>query len=258
MVKIDILDIIEGLYNVENSNIFIENYLKSETMFGEENPVNKRVRAIKNTFSQYGENYPQNKCGNVENLFFEKLFKDSYENNMTNIDKGAVLQGLGGNIGAIEDLSNNSKNIVEKYIKSCETVVNTGATGGYMHNVVDKLFTNVKNQGVINNFDPMEENINEIQKVCSTEKDFIPQIVKNIGVTSPIFQSMEKSFIADDRSYIPQAMERNYTSSDNSSSININMGGITQNITGQNGEDILDILVEKLVKGINTGGESPR
>lgn len=64
---------------------------------------------------------------------------------------------------------------------------------------------------------------------------------------------MEKSFIADDRSYIPQAMERNYTSSDNSSSININMGGITQNITGQNGEDILDILVEKLVKGINTG-----
>ena len=127
MVKIDILDIIEGLYNVENSNIFIENYLKSETMFGEENPVNKRVRAIKNS-----------------------------------------------------------------------------------------------------------------------------------EVTSPIFQSMEKSFIADDRSYIPQAMERNYTSSDNSSSININMGGITQNITGQNGEDILDILVEKLVKGINTGGESPR
>ena len=53
-------------------------------------------------------------------------------------------------------------------------------------------------------------------------------------------------------------MERNYTSSDNSSSININMGGITQNITGQNGEDILDNLVEKLVKGINTGGESPR
>ena len=140
MVKIDILDIIEELYNVENSNIFIENYLKNETMFDEENPVNKRVRAI-------------------------------------------------------EDLSNNSKNIVEKYIKSCKTVVNTGATGGYVHNTVDKLFTNVKNQGVINNFDPMEENINEIQKVCSTEKDFIPQIVKNIGVTSPIFQSMEKSFI---------------------------------------------------------------
>ena len=127
-----------------------------------------------------------------------------------------------------------------------------------MHNTVDKLFTNVKNQGVINNFDPMEENINKIQKVCSTEKDFIPQIVKNSEVTSPIFQSMEKSSIVDDRSYIPQAMERNYTSSDNSSSININMGGITQNITGQNGEDILDILVEKLVKGINTGGESPR
>ena len=178
MVKIDILDIIEGLYNVENSNIFIENYLKNETMFDKENPVNKRVRAINNTFSQYGENYPQNKCGNVENLFFEKLFKDSYENNMTNIDKCAVLQGLGGNIGAIEDLSNNSKNIVEKYIKSCETVVNTGVTGGYVHNVVDKLFTNVKNQGVINNFDPMEENINEIQKICSTEKDFISQIVK--------------------------------------------------------------------------------
>lgn len=194
----------------------------------------------------------------MENLFFEKLYKDSYGNNMTNVEKGAVLQGLGGNIGAIEDLSNNSKNIVEKYIKSCETVVNTGVTGGYVHNVVDKLFTNVKNQGVINNFDPMEENINEIQKVCSTEKDFIPQIIKNSEVTSPIFQSMEKSFIADDRSYIPQAMERNYTSSDNSSSININMGGITQNITGQNGEDILDILVEKLVKGINTGGESPR
>ena len=127
-----------------------------------------------------------------------------------------------------------------------------------MHNTVDKLFTNVKNQGVINNFDPIEENINKIQKVCSTEKDFIPQIVKNSEVTSPIFQSMEKSSIVDDRSYIPQAMERNYTSSDNSSSININMGGITQNITGQNGEDILDNLVEKLVKGINTGGESPR
>lgn len=149
MVKIDILDIIEGLYNVENSNIFIENYLKNETMFDKENPVNKRVRAINNTFSQYGENYPQNKCGNVENLFFEKLFKDSYENNMTNIDKGAVLQGLGGNIGAIEDLSNNSKNIVEKYIKSCETVVNTGVTGGYVHNVVDKLFTNVKTKGLL-------------------------------------------------------------------------------------------------------------
>lgn len=55
VVKIDILDIIEELYNVENSNIFIENYLKNETMFDEENPVNKRVRAMNNTFSQYGE-----------------------------------------------------------------------------------------------------------------------------------------------------------------------------------------------------------
>lgn len=74
------------------------------------------------------------------------------------------------NMGAIEDLSNNSKNIVEKYIKSCKTVVNTGATGGYVHNTVDKLFTNVKNQGVINNFDPMEENINEIQKYVRLKK----------------------------------------------------------------------------------------
>lgn len=90
------------------------------------------------------KNYPQNDCGNVENLFFEKLYKDSYGNNMTNVDKCAVLQGLRGNMGAIEDLSNNSKNIVEKYIKSCKTVVNTGATGGYVHNTVDKLFTNVK------------------------------------------------------------------------------------------------------------------
>lgn len=104
----------------------------------------------------------------------------------------------------------------------------------------------------------MKKILIKFKKVCSTEKDFIPQIVKNSEVTSPIFQSMEKSSIVDDRSYIPQAMERNYTSSDNSSSININMGGITQNITGQNGEDILDNLVEKLVKGINTGGESPR
>ena len=82
--------------------------------------------------------------------------------------------------------------------------------------------------------------------------------MRNNDVINPIFQSFERSFIGDDRSYIPQSMEKNYTSSDNSSSININMGGITQNITGQNGEDILDILVEKLVKGINTGGERPR
>lgn len=128
----------------------------------------------------------------------------------------------------------------------------------YVYNAVDNLFTNVKNHDIINNFDPMEENINKFQKVCSTKNDFMPQFVRNNESVNPIFQSLEKSYIADDKSYIPQAMERNYTSSDNSSSININMGGITQNITGQNGEDILDILVEKLVKGINTGGESPR
>ena len=244
---------------MENSNIFIENCLKNETMFDTENPVNKRVREVDNSFSQYGNSYPQNNCGNVDNLFLGGLYKDSYGNNMTDIDKGAILQGFERNTKSIEGLSNIRKDIVEKYIKSCEIVVNTGVTGGYVYNTVDNLFTNVKNSGVINNFDPMEENMNNIQKVCSTKKDFMPQFMRNNDITDPIFKSLEKSFIGtDDRSYIPQAMERNYTNSDNSSSININMGGITQNITGQNGEDILDILVEKLVKGINTGGESPR
>lgn len=50
MVKIDIVDIIEGLYNVENSNTFIENYLKNESMFDTENPVNKRVREVDDSF----------------------------------------------------------------------------------------------------------------------------------------------------------------------------------------------------------------
>lgn len=258
MVKIDIVDIIEGLYNVENSNTFIEKYSKNESMFDTENPVNKRVREVDDSFSQYSNNYPQNNCGNVDNLFLGGLYKDSYGNNMTDIDKGAVLQGFGRNINAFENLRDNMDDIVEKYIKSCETVVNTGVTSGYVYNVVDNLFTNVKNSGVINNFDPMEENINKSQKVCSTKSDFVPQFLRNNEAVNPIFQSFEKSYIADDKSYIPQAMEKNYTNSDNSSSININMGGITQNITGQNGEDILDILVEKLVKGINTGGESPR
>lgn len=258
MVKIDIVDIIEGLYNVENSNTFIENYLKNESMFDTENPANKRVREVDDSFSQYSNNYPQNGCGNVDNLFLGSLYKDSYGNNMTDVDKGAILQELERNIEGAEDLSSIRKNIVEKYIKSSETVVNTGVTGGYVYNAVDNLFTNVKNHDVINNFDPMEENINNFQKVCSTKNDFMPQFVRNNESVNPIFQSLEKSYIADDKSYIPQAMERNYTNSDNSSSININMGGITQNITGQNGEDILDILVEKLVKGINTGGESPR
>lgn len=254
----DIVDIIEGLYDVENSNVFIEKYLKNETMFDEENPVNKRVRDINNSFSQYDENYPQNNCGNVDNSFFEKLYNDSCGNNMTYTDKGAILQGLEKNIDDIENLGNSKRNIVEKYLKSCKTPVNTEVTGGYVYNVVDNLFTNVKNHDVINNFDPIRENIDNVQKICSTEKDFMPQIMRNNDVINPMFQSFERSFIGDDRSYIPQSMEKNYTSSDNSSSININMGGITQNITGQNGEDILDILVEKLVKGINTGGERPR
>ena len=68
MVKIDIVDIIEGLYNVENSNTFIENYLKNESMFDTENPANKRVREVDESFSQYSNNYPQNDCGNVDNL----------------------------------------------------------------------------------------------------------------------------------------------------------------------------------------------
>ena len=137
MVKIDIVDIIEGLYNVENSNTFIENYLKNESMFDTENPANKRVREVDESFSQYSNNYPQNDCGNVDNLFLGGLYNDSYGNNMTDIDKGAILQEFGRNIEGAEDLSSIRKNIVEKYIKSSETVVNTGVTGGYVHNTVD-------------------------------------------------------------------------------------------------------------------------
>ena len=206
MIKIDIVDIIEGLYNVENSNIFIEKYLKNETMFDKENPVNKRVRNMNNTFSQYDENYPQNDCGNVDNSFFEKLYNGSYGNNMTDTDKGAVLQGLQKNMGDIENLGSSKENIVEKYIKNCETLVNTGVTDNYVHNVVDNLFTNVKNHDVINNFDPIRENIDNVQKVCSTEKDFIPQIMRNNDVINPIFQSFEKNFMGDDRSYIPHIL----------------------------------------------------
>ena len=32
-------------------------------------PVNKRVREVDESFSQYSNNYPQNDCGNVDNLF---------------------------------------------------------------------------------------------------------------------------------------------------------------------------------------------
>ena len=92
MVKIDIVDIIEGLYNVENSNTFIENFLINESMFDTENPVNKRVREADESFSLYNNNYPQNDCGNVDNLFLGGLYKDSYGNNMTDVDKGAILQ----------------------------------------------------------------------------------------------------------------------------------------------------------------------
>lgn len=133
-------------------------------MFDTENPVNKRVREADESFSQYSNNYPQNDCGNVDNLFLGGLYKDSYGNNMTDVDKGAILQEFERNIEGAEDLSSIRKNIVEKYIKSSETVLNTGVTGGYVHNTVDNLFTNVKNNDVINNFDPMEENINKFQK----------------------------------------------------------------------------------------------
>ena len=117
MVKIDIVDIIEGLYNVENSNTFIENYLKNESMFDTENPANKRVREVDDSFSQYSNNYPQNGCGNVDNLFLGGLYKDSYGNNMTDVDKGAILQEFGRNIEGAEDLSSIRKKYSRKIHK---------------------------------------------------------------------------------------------------------------------------------------------
>ena len=62
-----------------------------------------------------------------------------------------------------------------------------------MYNTVDNLFTNVKNHDVINNFDPMEENINNFQKVCSTKNDFMPQFVRNNESVNPIFNPWKRA-----------------------------------------------------------------
>lgn len=263
MTDIDILDIIESIYNVENSKKFIENYIINESMFDERNPINKGLGEQKNTFSQCDENYPQNKSGNVDNYFFGDLYNTGYENVMKNITKGVDLKGFGGKDYITDELLSNREKAVKNYRNSFENLINTILSDRYVHNVVDNLLMNVKNTDVINNFVPMEENFKQNKKLCSVENDSISRIIEKnttkFDNISQIYEDTEKSYISsEDRAYIPQAMEKNYNNSDNSSSININMGGITQNITGQNGEDILDILVEKLVRGINTGGESPR
>lgn len=228
----DIVDIIEGIYEAESLKKAVDIYEQSrkyESTFDEKSLENRLIQMINDVLLGDIKKYPQQKCEYVDNLFCQNFKNDVYKNKEENVGKSAVLKAFGKNNCFYDDLSVYRENTVENFNNILEKSVNKTVSGGYVHKAVDNLPVNVKKSEVINNFNPMEENINNLQNFCSDKKD-----------------------------YIPQAMEKNYTNSDNSSSININMGGITQNITGQNGEDILDMLVEKLIRGINTGGEMYR
>lgn len=57
-----------------------------------------------------------------------------------------------------------------------------------------------------------------------------------------------------DYSYIRRAADTYSTNNYSDSSININMGGVTQNITEGNCEDVMDMLVESLMRGLSCKG----
>ncbi len=54
--------------------------------------------------------------------------------------------------------------------------------------------------------------------------------------------------------YIKEAADNTSCSSYSDPTININMGGITQNITENNGESVMDMLVESLLRGLSGKG----
>lgn len=222
----DIVEIIEGLYESNIQKIIPDLY---ENSFEAENDEKNGVQTVNNLIESVNNTYTQNQCEYVENLFTRNLQTATNVKNIKNTENSSIYKAfdrLRENSEYYEVLSRkNSENVNESFQRS----INNGFSSGYVDNIVNNSPLNVKNTELINNKYPMEENLGELQNYCS-----------------------------DNRSYIPQAMEKNYNNSSSSSNININMGEITQNITGENGDEILDMLVEKLIRGIYSGGENYR
>lgn len=100
--------------------------------------------------------------------------------------------------------------------------------------------------GYVENF---EDNCAKVENIPEVIHNNIKNSKNSIENISDTFQNYK--YLTENIKNIENSQNYN----NKSYGININMGGITQNISGAEGEDIMDILVDKLKNALSSCGE---
>lgn len=178
------------------------------------NSQNEFINTINNIYERLSTNY----CEYVDK--FNKVY--SNVKNITNTFKTTENPQNFNNTEILQQYYNNIS-------KNSNFADNYKGFSGYVEKFVDNFVNKEDNYEVFHkNFD-FSENLN-----------FLNSVNDNNDMTTEY-----KNFTDNIRN-----TENNNSYENNRYGVNINMGGITQNITNSDGNDVMDILVDKLRKTI--------
>ena len=97
-------------------------------------------------------------------------------------------------------------------------------------------------------FKPFEDNEDNFVDNCGYGYNYSP-LIHNLEHFPKSYSSLQKNY-----SHIRDSIDNHNTTNSSNSSFNINMGGITQNISGNNGEDVMNQLINSLRQGLTSQG----
>lgn len=156
-------------------------------------------------------------------------YVDNYVNmykTVENLTKTFNLQGLDNVANVTEIFQNDYKD----YTKNAYFTDKYKGFSGYVENFVDNGVKVNENYPLIHNISDFIENVN-------TESTDINRFYKNL---SEVIHNVDNSTV---------------NNQSESRSVNINLGGVTQNFTGQNNDDVIDVLVDKLRMAVSGFGD---
>lgn len=175
----------------------------------------------------------------IRNNYFENIINNIYNKLSTNYceyvdnisNMYTKLQNTSKSFKTVENFNNN--NVTERFQNSYNNILknsyftdNYRGFSGYVENFVDNRVKRLEN------FEVIHKNIDSVKNLCSDNTS----ITNDYKHFTDIIRNVENSKSYDNKSF----------------GVNINLGGITQNITGTGGDDVLDILVDKLKNSISS------
>ena len=220
----------DSIYNNEYKEQIYDNEYAENIYKETENSISNVYNGYQQLLREYSDtiskNYynSENVCGYVDNMLISNSIRDilpqAHKNTMSE-----------GNMNMLGSILSNYKNLYD-----CNE--NISGNTDFYYDFADN----------VNNF-------GDKSSLTEEKSDFIHNIsnfTKNdYAANNSYFNSIVKDVNSLDYSHIKRAADSYNTNNYSSSDININMGGITQNITEGNCEDVMDMLVEGLLRGLS-------